>query len=62
MSTFIFDLPEFGFGQQNNYSASGEYKTKGIIMSSFELGFTFDIGEEFIYAAMFLEEWVWYNS
>jgi hypothetical protein len=38
-------LPEFGFGQQNNYSASGEYKTKGIIMSSFELGFTFDMGK-----------------
>ena len=52
----IFDLPEFGFGQQNNYSASGEYKTKGIIMSSFELGFTFDIGEKSsLYAAMFLE-------
>ncbi|RKS92659.1 outer membrane protein with beta-barrel domain [Flavobacterium limicola] len=52
----IFDLPEFGFGQQNNYSASGEYKTKGIIMSSFELGFTFDIGEKSsLYSAMFLE-------
>jgi hypothetical protein len=52
----IFDLPEFGFGQQNNYSASGEYKTKGIIMSSFELGFTFDIREKSsLYAAMFLE-------
>jgi hypothetical protein len=52
----IFDLPEFGFGQQNNYSASGEYKTKGIVMSSFELGFTFDMGKKSsLYAAMFLE-------
>lgn len=52
----IFDLPEFGFGQQNNYSTSGEYKTKGIIMSSFELGFTFDMGtKSSLYAAMFLE-------
>lgn len=52
----IVDLPEFGFGQQNNYSASGEYETKGIIMSSFELGFTFDMGtKSSLYAAMFLE-------
>ncbi|OUD35017.1 hypothetical protein [Flavobacterium sp. FPG59] len=52
----IFDLPEYGFGQQNNYSASGEYKTKGVIMSSFELGFTFDMGKKSsLYAAMFLE-------
>ncbi|MBC5864572.1 outer membrane beta-barrel protein [Flavobacterium turcicum] len=52
----IIDLPEYGFGQQNNYSASGEYKTKGIIMSSFELGFTFDMGKKSsLYAAMFLE-------
>lgn len=52
----IDDLPEYGFGQQNNYSASGEYKTKGIIMSSFELGFTFDMGKKSsLYAAMFLE-------
>jgi hypothetical protein len=52
----IDNLPEFGFGQQNNYSASGEYKTKGIVMSSFELGFTFEMGKKSsLYAAMFLE-------
>ena len=52
----IVDLPEFGFGQQNNFAASGEYETKGIIMSSFELGFTFDMGtKSSLYAAMFLE-------
>ena len=52
----IDDLPEFGFGVQSNYSSSGEYKTKGIIMSSFELGFTFDMGSKnSLYAAMFLD-------
>jgi hypothetical protein len=52
----IDDLPEYGLGGQNNYSSSGEYKTKGIIMSSFELGFTFDMGRKnSLYAAMFLE-------
>lgn len=52
----IDDLPEYGFGIQNDYAASGEYNTKGIIMSSFELGFTFDIGaKSALYAAMFLE-------
>ncbi|MFC5980965.1 hypothetical protein, partial [Flavobacterium salmonis] len=52
----IDDLPEYGFGGQDNYSSSGEYKTKGIIMSSFELGFTFDMGRKnSLYAAMFLE-------
>lgn len=52
----IGNLPEYGFGVQGNYSASGEYKTKGILMSSFELGFTFDMGNKnALYAAMFLE-------
>lgn len=52
----IDDLPEYGFGIQNDYAASGEYNTKGILMSSFELGFTFDIGaKSALYAAMFLE-------
>jgi len=52
----INDLPEYGFGVQNNYSATGEYNTKGIIMSSFELGFAFDMGaKNSLYAAMFLE-------
>lgn len=52
----IDNLPEYGFGGQDNYSSSGEYKTKGIIMSSFELGFTFDMGSKHsLYAAMFLE-------
>lgn len=52
----IDDLPEYGFGGQSNYSASGEYQTKGVIMSSFELGFTFEMGaKNALYAAMFLE-------
>lgn len=53
----ITDLPEYGFGGQSNYSASGEYQTKGIVMSMFELGFTFDMGKKnALYAAMFLEK------
>lgn len=53
----IDDLPEYGFGTQSNYSASGKYETKGVVMSMFELGFTFDIGKKnAIYAAMFLEK------
>jgi hypothetical protein len=52
----IDDLPEYGFGSQSNYSASGEYQTKGIVMSMFELGFTFDMGaKNALYVAMFLE-------
>ena len=52
----IDDLPEYGFGSQSNYTASGEYETKGIVMSMFELGFTFDMGaKNALYAAMFLE-------
>lgn len=52
----IDNLPEYGFGSQNNYSATGEYQTKGIVMSMFELGFTFDMGtKNALYAAMFLE-------
>lgn len=52
----IDDLPEYGFGKQSNYSESGEYDTKGVIMSSFELGFTFDMGaKNSLYTALFLE-------
>jgi len=52
----IDDLPEYGFGSQNNFSASGEYQTKGTVMSMFELGFTFDMGtKNALYVAMFLE-------
>jgi hypothetical protein len=52
----INNLPEYGFGGNSNYSATGEYQTKGIVMSVFELGFTFDMGtENSLYAAMFLE-------
>jgi hypothetical protein len=52
----IDNLPEYGFGNQSNYSASGEYQTKGLVMSMFELGFTFDMGtKNALYAAMFLE-------
>ena len=52
----IDDLPAYGFGNQTNYAASGKYDTKGVFMSSFELGFTFDTGaKSAIYAAMFLE-------
>jgi len=53
----IDDLPEYGFGSQSNYSTTGEYKTKGILMSTFELGFTFDTGKRnALYVAMFLEK------
>jgi len=52
----IDNLPEYGFGGQGNYSASGEYQTKGILMSTFELGFTFDmVKKNALYMAMFLE-------
>lgn len=52
----IDNLPEYGFGGQSNYSATGEYQTKGIVMSMLELGFTFDMGtKNSLYAAMFLE-------
>ena len=52
----IESLPEYGIGTQTNYSATGEYETKGILMSSFELGFTFDIGQKnALYTAFFLE-------
>ena len=52
----IDDLPEYGFGSQNNFSASGEYQTKGTVMSMFELGFTIDMGtKNALYVAMFLE-------
>lgn len=49
-------MPEYGIGQQSNYSATGNYETKGIVMSTFEFGFTFDIGKKIaLYTAMFLE-------
>lgn len=52
----IDNLPEYGFGGKSNYSATGEYQTKGIVMSMFELGFTFDMGtKNALYVAMFLE-------
>ncbi|MBC5840838.1 MAG: hypothetical protein K2Y30_00020 [Flavobacteriaceae bacterium] len=56
VNLFIDNLPAFGFGSQNNYTASGEYETKGILMSTFELGFTFEMGvKHSLYAAMFLD-------
>ena len=56
VNLFIDNLPEYGFGSQSNYAASGEYETKGILMSTFELGFTFQMGERnSLYAAMFLD-------
>jgi hypothetical protein len=56
VNLYIDNLPEYGFGNQTNYAASGEYNTKGILMSTFELGFTFQIGEKnALYAAMFLD-------
>ena len=52
----IDNLPEYGFGSQTNYSASGNYETKGILMSTFELGFTFELNKKNdLYAAMFLD-------
>ena len=56
VNLYIDNLPEYGFGNQTNYAASGEYNTKGILMSTFELGFTFKMGEKnALYAAMFLD-------
>ena len=56
VNLYIDNLPEYGFGNQTNYSASGTYKTKGILMSTFELGFTFQMGvKNSLYAAMFLD-------
>ncbi|CAM2932923.1 hypothetical protein [Flavobacterium frigoris] len=56
VNLYIDNLPEYGFGNQTNYSESGEYKTKGILMSTFELGFTFQMGaKNALYAAMFLD-------
>jgi hypothetical protein len=52
----ITNLPQFGFGTQTNYAASGEYETKGILMSTFELGFTFQVSpKKALYTAMFLD-------
>lgn len=52
----IDNLPEYGIGSQSSFSADGKYKTKGILMSFFEFGFTFDIGKKnALYVAMFLE-------
>lgn len=45
----IDDLPEYGIGQQSSYSAAGDYETKGIVMSSLEFGFTFDLGKRMLY-------------
>lgn len=56
VNLYIDNLPEYGFGGQGNYAATGEYDTKGVFMSMFELGFTFDMGtKNSLYAAMFLE-------
>lgn len=56
VNLFIDDLPKYGFGNQTNYVASGEYNTKGILMSTFELGFTFQMGtKSSLYTAIFLD-------
>jgi hypothetical protein len=56
VNLYINNLPEYGFGNQINYAASGEYKTKGVLMSTFELGFTFQMSKKnALYAAMFLD-------
>ena len=52
----INNFPEYGFGNQTNYTVSGEYKTQGVIMSSFEFGFTFKLSEKnALYVAIFTE-------
>lgn len=56
VNLYIDNLPEYGFGNQTNYTATGEYNTKGILMSTFELGFTFQMGKKgALYTAMFLD-------
>jgi hypothetical protein len=53
---YIDNLPEYGFGNQTNYAASGEYDTKGVLMSTFELGCTFQMGaKKALYTAVFLD-------
>jgi len=53
----IEDLPQYGLGTQGSYSQSGEYQTRGIVMSMFEMGFTFDTGKKnALYVAMFFEK------
>jgi hypothetical protein len=56
VNLYIDNLPEYGFGNQTNYAASGEYNTKGTFLSTFELGFTFQMGgKNALYTAMFLD-------
>jgi hypothetical protein len=52
---YIDNLPEYGFGNQTNYATTGEYNTKGVLMSTFELGFTFKMGEK----NAFMLLWFW---
>lgn len=57
----IANLPEYGFGVQNNYVATGSYQTKAIWMSMFELNFTFDVNaKNSLYVGLVLENS--YNS
>jgi hypothetical protein len=56
VNLYIDNFPEYGFGNQTNYSGSGAYETKGVLMSTFELGFTFQMGvKNSLYAALFLD-------
>lgn len=52
----ITDLPSHGFGTQNNWKASGTYKTKLAYMASAEAGFDFKIGaKSSIYTGFFID-------
>jgi hypothetical protein len=52
----ITDLPANGFGTQNNWKASGTYKTKLAYMASAELGFDFKTGAKTsIYTGFYLD-------
>lgn len=52
----VTNLPNYGFGNQNDYQTEGKYSTKGAVMSFIEVGFTFKIAKKGgLYAALFLE-------
>jgi hypothetical protein len=56
VNLLITDLPDYGFGAQNNYASKGEYETKSFLMHSFEVGFGFKFTKKtYLYTTMFLD-------
>jgi hypothetical protein len=57
VNLLIVDLPSRGFGTTEGYSQSGTYKTQNVIMSSFEVGFSFQIAKKgALYAGIYLDQ------